>query len=168
MWSVQDGSEVLKVRDGRSWERVVWSPDGRLLALGARSPVEATARDVTLWDVRTGERVATLGSAGPEVAFSPEEYLAFPAWGGEVWLVALATGDVVLRRPAHPDGPAAFAPDGTLIARAPDGSLRAWQVPGASRCGRFREREDPASPSTPRGGSSPWPRGTTSPSACGT
>lgn len=131
VWSVQDGSEVLKVRDGRSWERVVWSPDGRLLALGARSPVEATARDVTLWDVRTGERVATLGSAGPEVAFSPGgEYLAFPAWGGEVWLVALATGDVVLRRPAHPDGPAAFAPDGTLIARAPDGSLRAWQVPG--------------------------------------
>lgn len=131
VWSLQDGSEVLKVRDGRSWERVAWSPDGRLLALGARSPVEATVRDVSLWDARTGERVAVWGAAGPEVAFSPGgEYLAVPTREGEVWLVALATGDVVRRLPAHPDGPVAFARDGTLIARAPDGSLRAWRVPG--------------------------------------
>ncbi len=131
VWSLQDGSEVLKVRDGRSWERAAWSPDGRLLALGARSRFDPTVRDVTLWDARTGERVAAWGAAGPEVAFSPRgDYLAFPTRDGEVWLVTLATGDVVLRLPAHPDGPVAFAPDGTLIARAPDGSLRAWRVPG--------------------------------------
>jgi WD40 repeat protein len=117
---------------------VVFSPDGKLLALPA-------LRATILLDARSGRKRATLATPGKRgdwvygAAFSPDgSLLATGDWDGQVRLWDLRT--LTLRQTLagfrHRVSMVRFSPDGSLLAACSyDGSVRLWNLasPGRGR-----------------------------------
>ena len=108
---------------------VSFSPDGATLAAGLE---DSTVR---LWDVATGEPIATLeGHADGvrSVSFSPDgATLASTSWDFTVRLWDVATGEPIATLEGHADGvnSVSFSPDGaTLASTSWDFTVRLWDV----------------------------------------
>src|SRR5207249_2342241 len=151
VWDVK-GAKMLREFSGPSDGPLAFSPDGRLLAQGSRSPgLERGRPIVILHDTGTGKEVRRLHDAGHAVnavAFSPGGRLLATggyrstqgaSFGVKLWDVA--TGKKV--RVFHGDNGGerpnvqtlAFSPDGKLLASAgTDGVVCVWDAaPGKER-----------------------------------
>ena len=138
-----DAIQVVRVRDGRLLTSIegypplaedpvpiVWSPDGRFLAMkGERG-------GIALWDVPSGRYLRTLeGDFESGISFSPDGRL-FAEGGTPVKLRSTTDGSVVRKlRSGEPAGPVyassvlAFSPGGELLVTGgADGRIRLWQV----------------------------------------
>lgn len=133
--------------------RVVFSPDGRLVA--------ATDGNVILWDVATGREVRQLAQPREvtvvrDIVFSPDgRTVAVDTNVGEIGVWEVASGQKRLTLnplkidPAQAQGyilvPAygvnpttlAFSPDGRLLVQADDRKARLWDVQGGKEVGVF-------------------------------
>jgi WD40 repeat protein len=109
--------------------------DGRTLAAGN---VDGT---VSLWDMTTGESLASLAGGNEmvlAVSFSADSRLVAAAGGDahvRIWDVATARQVATIDVPEEPITSLAFAPDGRAVAcGCEDGAVRIWDVgrPGAA------------------------------------
>ena len=136
VWDAQTGKKRHSLF-AQDWERfgnvssLAFSPDGRTLASGHRSPKAGHSSGtgkIGLWDVVTGERKVTLDASVPTVlAFSPDGgtlavanvawSYAFGSWGW-VTLRDAATGEIKHELRGHPGGvySLAYSADGRTIA----------------------------------------------------
>jgi WD40 repeat protein len=123
---------------------VAFSPDGEMLASGGCEEVSpdsssCAAGVIRLWDVGTGEEIATLGGHIAEVlsvAFSPDgETLASTSPDGSIILWDMPSGQML--GPLLTSSPdvgrpvlsAAFSPDGRSLATGNDrGAVMLWDV----------------------------------------
>ena len=130
---VEASPYLIATLEGHTREHWVWvsslsfSPDGALLASGYSDGT------VTLWDVATQERIATLqGYAGREVSFSPDgTTLASSGSLGTIilWDVRTQERITTLKGPRHWVSSLSFSPDGALLASGySDGTVTLWDV----------------------------------------
>jgi WD40 repeat protein len=129
-----------------SGQGYVFSPDGRLLAVGTRGGVR-------MREVATGRPLLDLqGASERRAAFSPDGRRFAAADSGRLVVWDLPTGRVVVDRPAPEhlrvtgdwaSGGAVFSPDGRVVVTGhPDGTLLVWDVPDAAKPrARLGERE---------------------------
>lgn len=134
LWDVATGKEIHRwsIPSG-GWQdtRIVFSPDGTMVATGCES------RMIRIWDVKTKAELFALAGHNNEirdVAFSPDgKFLVSVADYSDhdvrVW--DLATGKQIHRMPGHTGPPysTAFRGDGTLLATGgTDGIVRLWDT----------------------------------------
>jgi WD40 repeat protein/serine/threonine protein kinase len=131
LWSAATGAQIGSL-DGHGdiVNSVVFSPDGRLLAVTGR------AGSLRLWDVETGKRVKTMEDAKvplSKACFSPAG--KFVAAGGKdsapyrVFVWNVASGDQVGGWSGHmgPIRSVSYSPDGRMLAScSDDGTIRLW------------------------------------------
>ena len=114
---------------------VAFSPDGKLLAASDREG------SISLWEVSTGQRIATLNEAGGkivnDVAFSPDGKLLASGDGNGrtyLWNVATATQDSAVKDPGTSIGgvaAVAFSKDSKTMATGDgDDTTYLWTVGG--------------------------------------
>ena len=131
LWDVEMRIPIttLRHRQGVVVHSVVFSPDGTLLASGSHDHI------VKLWDVATGENIATLeGHTGEvsSVAFSPNGLIL--ASGSEdrtVRLWDVATGENIATLEGHTRWvfSVSFSPDGLILASGSnDTTVKLWDV----------------------------------------
>ena len=120
MYEVATSRALMLMPTASGVSSVSFSPDGSTLASGSWDGT------VQLWDVVTGEPIATLGgreSSGSSVSFSPDgATLASGSLDGTVRLWAVATGEPIapleghtsLHRVTLASGSVSFSPDGAI------------------------------------------------------
>jgi WD40 repeat protein len=130
---LQIGTNDLRTRD--SIMALAFSPDGRLIAA---ADANAPSPRVTLFDVRTGQRVKQIVAPGNQrgwvtsVAFSPDGTKLL--WGeisGDVALWQLQVDRLLFREKLHGGfdvSAVAFSPDGSLMASAGGDSIQLRRV----------------------------------------
>ncbi len=129
LWDVKTGKSRSTEEIHHWWIlAVAFSPDGKLLASGARD--EATVR---IWDVATGKRHSVLyghTKAVLSVAFSPDgKRLGSASADGTVKVWDVATGHHQSYGHIHPVRSVAFSPDGTTLASAGgDRAIKLWDL----------------------------------------
>ncbi|MBI2301771.1 MAG: PD40 domain-containing protein [Armatimonadetes bacterium] len=118
VWQVQAGAAPL--------HHLVFSSDGRMVAASKRgSPA------TSLWNVRTGRRVALLADGALSAAFSPDGKLLATGHVGEIRLRDAASGRVLQTLKGHSDWieSLAWSPDGRWLASGSgDRSVRLWDA----------------------------------------
>ena len=129
---VEASPYLIATLEGHTREHWVWvsslsfSPDGALLASGYSDGT------VTLWDVATQERIATLqGYAGREVSFSPDGTTLASGSSGTIILWDVRTRQRITTLKGPPDffHSLSFSPDGALLASGySDGRIILWEV----------------------------------------
>jgi len=131
LWDVEMRIPIttLRHRQGDVVHSVVFSPDGTTLASGSHDHI------VKLWDVATGENIATLeGHTGAvsSVAFSPNGLiLASGSEDSTVRLWDVAAGENIATLEGHTRWvfSVSFSPDGaTLASGSNDTTIRLWDV----------------------------------------
>lgn len=105
--------------------KVVYSPDGKVLATRGRS------KHTKLWNATTGKELFNLATGfGQGAAFRPDGKVLATANeddGGTLWEVATGQEIAKLASAVLPQSDIAFGPDGrTLVLVADDGSVRLW------------------------------------------
>jgi WD40 repeat protein len=122
VWDLQTGQELLTLE--HPGEELLFSPDGRYLALAGIAPV------LRLWDVTPFRELVTIREAGQGVAFSPQgDRLLSPGSDETVKLWDPTTRRVIRTFRGHEEmvRRALFSPDGRRIASAgEDGTVRIW------------------------------------------
>ncbi len=116
-------------------EAVAFSPDGTMLASGSSSTY---SRALNLWNIATGENIATLGGYNRtwqqsirSVAFSPDGTTLAAGSYGEVnlWDVATKTNIATLEGQQKWVSSVAFSPDGTTLASGlSDDKVELWDI----------------------------------------
>jgi RNA polymerase sigma factor (sigma-70 family) len=106
---------TMRFRNGDFAHRIVFSPDGKLLASGA-----VVAGGVVLFDATNGKLLRRVAKVAGRFAFSPDSKSLFLS-GSEPTLVDLASGKELRRFQApgyalYTEGAAAFSPDGKTVA----------------------------------------------------
>ena len=129
MYEVATSRALMLMPTASGVSSVSFSPDGSTLASGSWDGT------VQLWDVVTGEPIATLGgreSSGSSVSFSPDgATLASGSLDDTVRLWAVATGEPIAPLEGHTFGvnSVSFSPDGaTLASGSLDDTVRLWAV----------------------------------------
>jgi WD40 repeat protein len=132
LWDVPTGSQIRLLSDkAASLGAAAFSPDGRLLATGAYSPLRDD-RGIRLWDADSGNELRRFpGYLGP--VFSPNGKL-LAAWNksGSISLLDVGSGNEVRTFGGHrgylsPD--VIFSPDGRLLAGTNDNAMvTVWDV----------------------------------------
>ena len=129
IYEVATSRALMLIPTTSSVRSVSFSPDGSTLAAGARDGT------ILLWDVSTGEVIATFEehtSGVNSVSFSPDgATLASGAWDGTILLWDVSTGEVIATFEEHTSGvnSVSFSPDGaTLASGAWDGTILLWDV----------------------------------------
>jgi RNA polymerase sigma factor (sigma-70 family) len=157
-WDLTTGEEMLPLADAlrTSWE-LCWSPDGRFLAVqGSASPSNVidpeAQRDLRVWDVRTGERLAHLTvpnrQGGMHVLFTPDSRtLVTTDLQGVLHLWEVTTGQerATLRghRPGE-IGTLALRDDGRLLVSGGyDSQVLVWDLTGCMPDGQWHPVRQP-------------------------
>ena len=130
IYEVATSRALMLIPTASSVRSVSFSPDGATLASGAWDGT------VKLWDVATGEPIATLeghGGGVQSVSFSPDgATLASGAGDATVKLWDVATGESIATLEEHWDvvQSVSFSPDGATLASsgAWDGTVKLWDV----------------------------------------
>ena len=127
VWNVTDFSEVSKFEAASSVNGLVFSPDGRTLAVAATNGTM-----VQLHDVYSGRQVSVLSGHDVQiasVAFSPDGTILAAGSGVSFKLWDLATETELLTVTRHSRGVSslAFSPDGTILASGAE-NVRLWQL----------------------------------------
>lgn len=139
LWSSSFGAEpVLLDGHSKSVTTVAWSSDGKSIATAGDD------RSIRVWDPATGQQKAILsaiareGYGGPVVAFTSDLKTAAVNYWGEISLLNLADGKVLLKiDPILDRGQrSAFRPDVFAMAFSPDGSQLATAGSTAAVGGR--------------------------------
>jgi len=107
---------------------VMFSPDGRILAVASGGPAW-----ITLWDIASGRQIAHFKhtNAAQGIAFSPDgKTLAVANWQGRVYLWDIASGkQISWWAHSQPVIDVAFSPDGkTLATASEDATIKLWNV----------------------------------------
>jgi eukaryotic-like serine/threonine-protein kinase len=165
VWSLDSPKAQVKLRGG-FWdniERFAVSPDGKALASVATAPKR---RDVTLWDLTSGEKRHNLRGHTGEVralAFSPDGRTL--ATGGDdesirLWDVTVGRAIAVLKETDSgastgfssvagvaysPDGKTLAAAVGLALLDAPEGQVSLWDVESHKRRKRMLDHVGPVS-----------------------
>ncbi len=136
VWNVATGTEKYSFNQDVNHRSVSFSPDRRTMAgIGTRNI--RYPESVVLWDVSTGEHIATLeGSRVRSTSFSPDgKTLAASADDGKIYLWDLETRTVRTVLIGHADSSSddvrsvSFSPDGkTLASAGEDGTVRLWDL----------------------------------------
>ena len=134
LWDVRTRKRLAILEGHTSWVNAfAFSPDGTLLASGSGSIEGEDDVTVRLWDVASGEEIATVevpvGHGVWSVAFSPDGNTL--AWGAALGGVTL--WDVTSRREIafieKGGPPAAFSPDGAILFfDSGGGAITLWDV----------------------------------------
>ena len=159
LWDVESREEVTEIFLEHDWiyndpGSLALSPDGRLMASGGFRQVsfseeeEEEETEIKLWNVATGQSIATLSGNAP-VAFSPDGRLLAsasaqknrivgPADGVRFWyrsggqavkLWDVATGQsIAVLPPWDFVSGVAFSPDGSALAEVSWRTVRLWNV----------------------------------------
>jgi WD40 repeat protein len=167
VWKTSDGNLIRSF--GRGRESHVWSlafsPDDKLLAAGTGGRLSADAKrafsvaagDVSLWEVSTGNHIATLRghiNIVESLAFSTDGKLLASSDGTaavKLWTVATGKEQATLQH-SHPDTnqiqSLAFSPDGRYIATGSrDGAVTFWRLTdGNSSAAGTSEKERSSEP----------------------
>jgi WD40 repeat protein len=127
LWDLASGNNIGTFRCRTSVRRVVFSPDGKTVAVAGGS------REIELWDVNDKTEIATLSGHTRKigsVAFSPSgTILASGGWDNTVRLWEVASGKNTATLDGHTNFVTcvAFTPDGTTLASgSADGKIRLW------------------------------------------
>ena len=121
MWDMTHYTLIKQLLTCNSVESLDLSPDGKIL----------TTSEGLLWDLSTGQQIASLEGAKSIMAFSPDGRIL--ASGGER---AIILWDVATRQPIGPpleghslwDYNMSFSPDGKILASASRKSVELWDV----------------------------------------
>jgi RNA polymerase sigma factor (sigma-70 family) len=150
-WDLATGKELSRLPEAqRTIWGLFWSPDGRLAAArGSASPPTVidheARRDVRLWDVAAGKRLAPfeLADAPESVLFSGDgRTLLTTDMQGIIHIWEVTTGQERRRLPGHLPGAIgalAFSPDGRRLASGGyDGQVLVWDLTGRMPNGQWR------------------------------
>ncbi|MBN1889811.1 MAG: PD40 domain-containing protein [Thermoflexales bacterium] len=127
IWEVASGREIhaLSIKNTLGEGCVRFSPDGLLLATGARS--------TQLWDVASGRELRTLTGSAESLSFSPDgtSLAAGSRDGGvTVWDATAASGREQRARTRYGVDSLAFSPNGRWLASVSEyyGGMRIWEL----------------------------------------
>lgn len=141
LWDTAGSSKPTMLGARRGFVQALAAlPDGRRLALGTSSPLEAH-NCVEIWDAVSCSHQATIrcgaGVKSLAVMHSGSRHLAAGCGDGEVWVVDVAAADVAAKLVGHKKYVSALAvlPDGSLASGSWDHTIRLWQVPTATCLG---------------------------------
>jgi len=130
IYEVATSRALMLIPTASSVRSVSFSPDGATLASGAWDGT------VKLWDVATGEPIATLEGhvdVVQSVSFSPDgaTLASSGAWDGTVKLWDVASREIITTLEGHGGAvwSASFSPDGATLAWGTyDGTVKLWDV----------------------------------------
>jgi WD40 repeat protein len=153
LWEVATGKEVRSFKGKpSSFGPAAFSPDGKLLAVGAGWPALRNGTFINLWDVNQGaelrpieEKKAGMADAAFSLAFSLDGKILASSGGGPlIQLWEIATRRELCRFEAPDAGRAslAFSPDGRLLASgSTDITVLLWDLTGRMQGGKLRPEE---------------------------
>ena len=136
LWDVATGNELATLNGHHYFvNSVAFSPDGNTLVSGSCGDYggmtqECFEGEIKLWDVMTGNVLATLsghGSSVSSVTFSPDgNTLVSASSDNTLILWDVATGNVLTELNGSDD--IAFSPDGNTLASASSAEIKFWDV----------------------------------------
>ena len=157
LWNLETGKQVeentpellLRSLEEYTYDvySIAFSPDGNILASG-------TYRDITLWDVNTGERLNTLDEYDDyegvghddeitSVAFSPDGNILASADHVTIGLWDVNTGKLLNTFEEHRSTSVAFSPDGNILAGGGiDGAIGLWDINTGKLLNTFEGHKD--------------------------
>jgi WD40 repeat protein len=134
LWDLEADKAINHLAAGESVLSAAFSPDGRHLAVAAKTPVG----QAMLWDTTTGKqtKILTGGDAEPvtSLAFTPDgrQLLALRHFGRMPWLWDIGTGKVTRPLPPQPLPVVQLDCDrqGRVLVALDRGELRLWERQG--------------------------------------